>query len=150
MHLVRRFFGFLVARPLTPDDQLAVRSSLSDELRRHFYWQRSEDQRHAFDVMNRVSQQQELREAALMHDIGKTEADLGATSRALATVWNSVGLPLTARWQMYIEHGTRGARAIEGLHADPLTVAFMLHHPGAVPEGIEPAAWRDLTEADDA
>ena len=67
MHLIRRFLGFLFARPLTPKEQHQVRGLLDSALARAFFAQRPQDQRHAFTVLQRVGASRELAEAALLH-----------------------------------------------------------------------------------
>jgi hypothetical protein len=149
VHLVRRFLGFLTARPLTPSEQQHVRLLLRPPLARAFFAQRYEDQRHAFEVQQRSASDASW-EAALLHDIGKTESDLGAVSRSLATLWHGLGLPTSNRWATYIDHGALGADALTQLDASELAIAFTRHHPGPAPDGIDPDVWRALEEADDA
>jgi len=90
----------------------------------------------------------ELREPALLHDIGKTDSDLGAIGRALATVWNGAGLRGAKRWRSYVDHGPIGADLVQGLGVHPITTAFMLHHPGPPPDGIDSDSWSILSDAD--
>ncbi|GMR01764.1 MAG: hypothetical protein BMS9Abin20_0083 [Acidimicrobiia bacterium] len=150
MHLVRRFFGFLSAEPLTPLEQSEVSSILEPPLAKAFFAQRIEDQRHAYSVKLRVGQRNGLYEAALLHDIGKTDSDLGALSRSLATVCNSFGVPTRGRWLDYLNHGEIGAHELEMLGAGDLAVVFTRHHPGAPPLGVEPGSWHLLERADNA
>lgn len=149
MHLIRRFFGFLRARPLTPLEQRYVNNALRVQLARAFFAQRHEDQRHALEVERRIGQGT-CTEAALLHDIGKSESNLGAFSRSLATIWHGIGLGATGRWQLYLTHGALGADTLESLGANELAVAFTRYHPGPSPTGIDPAAWRLLEDADNA
>jgi hypothetical protein len=148
MHLIRRFFGFLFAAPLMPSEQQEVRDALSPCLARLFFAQRFEDQRHAFTVYQRVGGSADLAQAALLHDIGKTESDLGALERSLATLWYGLGRPTSGRWQSYLAHGSSGARILEGLEADGLAISFAQHHPGPCPEAIDPSDWLLLEAAD--
>ena len=150
LHLIRRFFGFLTARPLTPAEQSTVRSILDPPLAQAFFLQRSEDQRHAFGVRERLAGHEHLYEAALLHDVGKTVSDLGAISRSFATTWRRLGLPTTGRWSEYLDHGEIGAKELENLGAGDLAVAFTRHHPGTPPPGVDPASWHLLERADDA
>lgn len=147
MHLVRRFFGFLTAKPLTPKEQHHVQRLLPPPLARAYFAQRYEDQRHAFDVEQRIGSET-CAQAALLHDIGKTDPDLGAISRSLATIWNGIGLPTTGRWQGYLSHGPTGADMLAEIGANQLAVAFARHHPGPPPGGIDAVAWRSLEQAD--
>jgi len=150
MHLLRRFFGFLTAKPLSPSDQRHVADLLHPRLSRVFFAQRPEDQRHAFEVQARVQSSQECTQAALLHDIGKTESGLGAVARSLATVCRGIGIPTSGRWSSYLDHGALGADMLADLEADDLAVAFTRFHPGPPPSNVERADWRRLEDADDA
>ena len=147
MHLVRRFFGFITAKPLKPTEQQDVRDQLPPALAAAFFAQRMEDQRHALDVERRTDSRA-CAEAALLHDIGKTESDLGAVSRSFATIWDAVGLSTSGRWRSYLDHNSSGAKMLEDLGAGELAIAFALHHPGPVPEGVDPVHWQALEDAD--
>jgi hypothetical protein len=150
VHLIRRFFSFVTAEPLTPHEQQQVRDVLDPGLARIFFDQRFEDQRHALTVQHRVGRSGSLAQAALLHDVGKTESDLGAVSRSIATLWNGVGLPTTGAWRSYLDHATIGADILHDLEANHLVVAFTRFHPGPPPNGIDPSDWHALEEADNA
>jgi len=150
LHLVRRFFGFLTAAPLSPTEQDEVHAVLGYRLARLFFSQRTEDQRHALDVRSRVGDDPALVQAALLHDVGKIDSDLGAIGRSLATVWAVTSLPIWGRWQAYLGHGRLGADLLEAHGADEFAVAFTRHHPGAVPKGFDAVRWKLLSSADDA
>lgn len=148
LHLVRRFFGFLTAAPLTPHEQRIVADALRPEVAALFFAQRSEDQRHAYGVADGFRGEPDLLEAALTHDVGKATSDLGAVGRSFATLGGTTGLPIPARWRAYLAHGGIGADALERAGAGPLAVSFARHHPGPVPASVDPGAWRRLSEAD--
>ncbi|MEN8040364.1 MAG: hypothetical protein ABFR95_02575 [Actinomycetota bacterium] len=148
MHLIRRFFGFLTASPLDPAEQREVRGILRPDLAREFFLQRPEDQRHALDVLRAVGGHDDLAEAALMHDIGKTASDLGAIGRSLATIWSALGFTPRGRWLTYVDHGEIGATLLEQLGAGDLTVAFARFHPGPPPPGVDTRSWHLLESAD--
>jgi len=150
LHLVRRFFGFLTATPLSPTEQAEIHATLPPSLTRLFFSQRPEDQRHALDVYSRVGNDPALVEAALLHDVGKTDSDLGVIGRSLATIWSTTSLPIWGRWRAYSDHGRVGADVLEAHGADVLAVAFTRHHPGVAPKEIDPVEWRRLSAADDA
>jgi hypothetical protein len=150
VHLLRRFFGFLTAKPLSPADQQHVAGLLHPRLARAFFAQRPEDQRHAFEVQARVRASAQCTEAALLHDIGKTESGLGAVSRSLATLCRGIGLSTNGRWKSYLDHGMLGADMLVRLEADDLAVAFTRFHPGSPPSHIERTIWQQLEDADDA
>lgn len=151
-HLVRRFFGHLRARPLSPREQDIVRDALPGELSALFYRQASADQRHALVVAMRVRDRRpgdaDAFVAALVHDVGKAEVAIGAVSRSLATVFEALRLPMPHRWRTYRAHGTNGAAALEAAGAPLLAVAFARHHPGPPPAAIDGEAWSDLAAAD--
>ncbi|HSJ71247.1 MAG TPA: hypothetical protein VLA29_06340 [Acidimicrobiia bacterium] len=150
-HLVRRFFGHLRARPLTPSEQVLVATMLSPDLHRLFTGQPHQDQRHAFDVASRSTHRSaDVLEAALTHDVGKSVAHLGPFGRAAATLWSFTPFRVRGRWQTYLDHGAIGAEMLTGAGATEFTVAFARDHPGPVPPGIDPLAWEALASADDA
>ena len=92
----------------------------------------------------------DLSQAALLHDIGKTDSYLGAVGRSLATLWNGLGRPTNGRWQSYLDHGSSGALLLEDFGANRLAISFTRHHPGTCRRDVDLASWRSLEEADDA
>ncbi|MCJ7780545.1 MAG: hypothetical protein MUQ27_06950, partial [Acidimicrobiia bacterium] len=116
-HLVGRFFGHLRAEPPGPEDQRFIHEHISGPCAELFWSQSPPDQRHAVDVARRVRavlpDDLGAVEAALVHDVGKRQANIGAVSRSVATVLDAVGLPLTDRMRMYRDHGRRGAIDLE-------------------------------------
>jgi len=154
LHLVRRFYGFLRARPLSPGEQDGVRTQLSPELAMLFFAQPAPDQRHAVEVARRVSQllpgDAAANEAALMHDVGKRHSGLGAIGRSLATVYDTAGLPLTSRMRSYRDHGAVGADEVAAAGATAFTIVFTRSHPGPVPTGVDEQRWQALAAADEA
>jgi len=150
IHLVSRFFGFLRARPLGPAEQDEVASILAPPLRRLFYRQCFQDQRHALDVARHVSNRPDLQEAALLHDVGKSDVRLGAVGRSCATLWGLTSLPVWGRWRTYLAHASVGADLLERHGAGRDAIAFTRHHPGPPPHGFDPAAWSTLGHADES
>ena len=55
---------------------------------------------------------------------------------------------MTDRMRIYREHGARGAVVLQEAGCGSLAVAFARHHPAGPPDGIDPARWRALLEAD--
>lgn len=151
-HLARRFVGHLRAEPPGPDDQHFVHEHLDGVCADLFWLQSVPDQRHAIDVARRVSgarpNDSGAVKAALLHDIGKAEANIGAVARSIATVLASAGLPMTTSMRTYREHGQRGAAVLEEADCGSLAVAFARYHPGPVPSGTDPARWKALSDAD--
>lgn len=68
----------------------------------------------------------------------------------MATIADATRLPMPTRWRAYREHGRIGAEMLKAAGATNLSIAFAAHHPGPVPDGIEPDAWLALERADDA
>ncbi|MBA2338528.1 MAG: hypothetical protein H0V96_12380, partial [Acidimicrobiia bacterium] len=85
-HLVRRFFQVLLARPLTAAESAQVDPVLDESSRSLFDDQDVADQRHALTVFHRVAAGTDAapaRQAALLHDVGKTGLGLGAVGRTV-------------------------------------------------------------------
>ena len=106
------------------------------------------DQRHAVEVAERTGTEL-LAEAALLHDVGKAAAGIGAIERSLATVIGALSIPVSGSWKTYLEHGEVGAAMLEKVGAEPLTIAFARFHPGPAPPGISEDDWLTLEAADD-
>lgn len=147
-HLVRRFVGYLGASAPTDEELESVRGELSPELFTLFQTMTHQDQRHSIDVASRV-EGQELTEAALLHDVGKSVAPLGAIARSIATILNAVSFPVSGSWGLYLRHGEIGASMLEDADASTIAVAFARFHPGPPPPGIAHDDWVALEEADD-
>ncbi|NNC75418.1 MAG: hypothetical protein HKN93_07885 [Acidimicrobiia bacterium] len=86
--------------------------------------------------------------AALLHDVGKRHADLGAVGRSLATALGGIRFPLRGRYLIYRDHGQRGAAELKEAFAPSLAIAFAAGHPGPLPEGQDQQSWSILAEAD--
>ena len=151
-HLIRRFCGFLVARPLGPGEQASVHELLTATEATLFWDQQHQDQRHALEVAERVGaasgDDRAALRAALLHDVGKRHSRLGAVSRALATLLDAAGLPMPARFTAYRAHGPLGARELAGIGCEALVVQFARWHPGPAPAGVEAGRWETLVDAD--
>jgi hypothetical protein len=151
-HLVKRFFGYLRAEPPGPEDQRFVHQHLDGPCAELFWSQSPPDQRHAIDVARHV--QATLPddcgaiEAALVHDVGKRQASIGAVSRSIATILDAAGMPMTSRMRMYRDHGRRGAIDLEEAGCGSLAISFARHHPGSAPPGTDRTRWKVLIDAD--
>ncbi len=127
-HLARRFAGSLSRRPPDAHREAWARSQLlAGELA---LWQRMSavDRRHSIEVARRFRAIVETATraevaAALLHDVGKVESDLGTFGRVVATV---VG-PRTARFRTYHDHERIGVE--------------LLVAAGSAPETLELARW---------
>ena len=125
-----------------------MRDKLSAELFSLFIAMNHQDQRHSIDVASRI-EGPELTEAALLHDVGKSVAPLGAIARSCATISGAASIPVSGSWDLYLRHGEIGASMLENADASSLTVAFARFHPGPVPSGISKNDWAALEKADD-
>lgn len=131
-HLVKRFFGSLSPAPLNNVEQAWVKEVLNP--REYDLWltQPTVDQRHSHDIARRFvvirpqASQDEIA-GALLHDIGKINADLGIVARVIATV-----LPLpTRRFSAYRHHQQRGAQILEVIDCSDITIALVAGHPNS-------------------
>jgi predicted HD phosphohydrolase len=85
------------------------------------------DRRHAITVGRRFetlgeSWSRDEMAGALLHDIGKLDADLGTLARVVATV---VG-PRTARLRRYHDHERIGAELLTAAGSSSVTVALLV------------------------
>lgn len=149
-HRIPRFFGSLRPGPPRAVDVSWARGSLNEREQRLFKQMSNPDQRHAVRVARRVEAAYSHLEspavpesvalaAALLHDVGKTEARLGTYGRAIATVSGVVGgLDLAEIWQersgftrkvgMYLRYGIIGSEMLELADSDPVVVAWSTEH----------------------
>jgi hypothetical protein len=153
-HLARRFFIVLRARPLRPGEQTAAARLLRPAERGLFWGQRPADQRHGLEcaaaVLLRRPDRPDLARAALLHDIGKRRAALGALGRTLATTLGFLRLPVTGRFAAYLGHGPAGAADLEAAGAETMIVSFARHHHGGRPADVPADDWVELCRADHA
>jgi len=167
LHLTRRFVGAL--RPGGPpeSDRAWIESVLSEA--EYALWRRQygPDRRHTAAVAREVERRlggeatPPILAAALLHDIGKIDADLGTWGRVVATLSAKVAGIDTARlWTkstgftrrvgLYLRHPEIGADMLEMAESDPLTIAWAAeHHLPAEEWTIDPAIAMVLHEVDD-
>lgn len=151
-HLVRRFFDVVSARPLTVSEADIVQERLTQELAEVFFAQSPADQRHGFHAAQVVmggGGASDSVVAALVHDIGKRHARLGAIGRSIASLLIILRLPLTARMRAYRDHGLIGAAELARIGAPSLAIDFAMHHHGRRPPTIDAHVWDLLVEADE-
>ena len=125
-HLIRRFLGSIVARPLSDTEQTLVSNLLLPREMQLFAKLSRADQRHAMVVLRRFeaalpSATTEVRRAALLHDIGKAGLRLGVFARVLATV---VG-PRNEKFAHYHAHESRGLRMLEQAGSSEVTLRVL-------------------------
>lgn len=152
-HLVTRLFGVLTSSPLGPAAQAEINGVLTEDQAALFWEQDSIDQRHSYEVAVRVRQRigddPAAFVAALLHDVGKRHSNAGPVGRSLATVLDSMRLPLPADWRRYRDHGVIGADDLREVGADRLAVAFAKGDRDG-DDSIDAEVWEALVEADNA
>jgi hypothetical protein len=151
-HLVRRFFGHVFARPLSPVEQDFVDRHLSGACAELYWLQSDADQRHALRTAARVAARlpndPEAIEAALLHDIGKWRPYIGPVSRSIATILDLARLPMTNDMRAYRGHGPLGAMQLEAAECGRLAIEFARHHSTEQIDGADAERWKVLYEAD--
>jgi len=168
-HLARRFFGSLrPGGPSATDADWAVAQLLPDEM---VLWRSMSraDRRHAAGVARRVEvalgneATRPVLAAALLHDVGKTESNLGTYGRVIATISGAVigrDPDIVRAWTrtrgftrsvgLYLQHPRLGGDLLGIAGSDPLTEAWAREHH--LPEdqwSIDPHIGAVLKAADD-
>ena len=125
-HLGKRFLTSLVVRKLNDEEQQLVRSVLlENELG---LWMKSMkvDQRHSLVVLKRFiaimpDAGRDAQAAALLHDIGKSQLQMGILSRVAATL---IG-PRTQRFSQYHRHEQLGIELLEAASCSTITIGYL-------------------------
>ena len=125
-HLVSRFFGALSGAQPLREDLKEVESLLLDG--EFLLWQKlpTMDQRHSIAVLRRFlslrpgATRPEMR-AALLHDIGKIQSNLGVLGRVVATL---VG-PRGERFTAYHDHEKIGSQMLQNINSDLVTIRLV-------------------------
>ena len=153
LHLAKRFFQVLCAKPLTPAEQREVAAWLRPEEALIFWSQPAAEKRHGLATARPLAADRpgdhELIRAGLLHDVGKAESGLGPFGRTYATLAGILRLPTSQRHKTYLDHGPVGATALGEAGAEPLVVTFAKLHPQPATEGIDQRRWELLLAADD-
>ena len=168
-HLVKRFFGMVVAvGPRRVDDQWARTQLLPGE---EALWDRMKraDRRHAAGVARRVEVSlgeeatRPVLAAALLHDVGKVESGFGPYRRTIATLSAAVvrhdpdiirawtrTTGFTRRVGLYLQHPKLGGDLLGMAGSDSLTEQWARQHHSPEEEWtIPPRIGHALKDADD-
>jgi hypothetical protein len=168
-HLARRFFGSLrPGGPSTEDTAWAESQLLPGEIT---LWRTMSkpDRRHAAGVARRVElalgneATRPVLAAALLHDVGKTESNLGTYGRVIATISGAVigrDPDIVRAWTrtrgftrsvgLYLQHPKLGGDLLAMAGSDPLTEAWAReHHLPADQWTLDPKVADALKAADD-
>lgn len=132
LHLVKRFALSLDRRPPAVSDEVFASRHLS--VAEHALWTRlgDVDRRHAITVARRfLALRPEAERAevagALLHDIGKVEADLSTTRRVVVTLLRALGVtPRGAAARRYLDHEAIGTALLVAAGSDPATIETAL------------------------
>jgi len=125
-HLVKRFLTSLSRRTLSVEQLAWVRKHLLEDEFSLWTKMTVSDQRHSLVVAQRFvtlkpSAQRDHVAAALLHDVGKVESDLGVMMRVIATL---VG-PRTNRLRAYHDHETIGIDLCVKAHSTTETLRVL-------------------------
>ena len=129
-----------------PVAEARATSALPANLRSLFLSMRARDRRHAVGVLERLGDAPEvLRQAALLHDVGKVRAYLGTPGRTLVVLANVTGtLPLVKRLpgigprvRHYVEHPEIGAEMLRQAGASAELVEIVAEHQARHPRHPE-------------
>ena len=125
-HLIRRFFTSLSRRPPAISDVTWVNENLLAGEFTLWLRMKSYDQRHSIEVARRFTAlypafTRDQVAAALLHDIGKVESELGVAGRVIATVDGPKG----SKFRRYHEHEVIGLRLCGEAGASSETVRLL-------------------------
>jgi len=145
LHLTKRFFGSLLPiGPSREDDEWATSQLLEGEVA---LWQRmsAQDRRHAAGVARRTVDtlgeraDRPVIAAALLHDVGKVDSQLGTFHRVVATLSAAVagretaelwvrGSGITRRIGLYLRHPEIGGDLLAMAGSDVFTATWAREH----------------------
>ncbi len=173
IHLIQRFFGSVCARSVVAEDEDWVAHLLTGPELELWRGLGRTDKVESVDVARRFisnpvvadaqpSNKEALVAAALLHDIGKADSQLGTSSRVLATVSGRLAGPqrsglwikrrgLKGRIGSYLHHAEIGADLIRAAGGRELVASWAgVHHDPARWEtsGIPISICRALARAD--
>ena len=167
LHLTKRFFGsILPVGPSTTDQEWALSHMLPGEVD---LWRRmsAQDRRHAAGVARRTVEflgqraDRAVIAAALLHDVGKVDSQLGTFLRVVATLSAAVagretaelwvrGSGVTRRIGLYLRHPEIGGDLLSLAGSEDFTATWAReHHLPADMCSLDPDLANALREADD-
>jgi hypothetical protein len=167
---LNQFVTYLWPRPLGANEMAEVERVLGQPLAELFRRQAAGEQAHSWRVMRTVANgagpyanQRELLQAALLHDVGKTQAPLSLADRTLVVLARRLAPDAAKHWAAGQPRGWRrpfvtarcharwGAELCARAGAPPLTVSLVRRHQTPVTRPASPEdemlAW--LQAADD-
>jgi hypothetical protein len=163
-----QFWRYLRPARLSAADRAEVRQALSPALYPLFERMAAGEQAHSLTVLRAVaralpSAPPELRQAALLHDAGKSRAPLSLLDRVLVVAVTKLWPRRAAAWGQgpatglrrpfvtAAQHPAWGAELAAQAGAPPLTVALIRRHqtPVAAPATLEDTLLAALQAADD-
>lgn len=161
-HLARRFLASLSNAPPDLAEEAWARTWLTPLEATLWQSQPGRDRRHTLAVARLVEGAVEgqtetaqadtawLVAAGLLHDVGKTSAQLGVIGRSAATVLELLGVgSAPGRLGRYLHYPVAGAAALQRAGSDPRVVAWAgEHHLGAARWTVPASAGELLARAD--
>lgn len=169
-HLIKRFVHSLTKLNKDDEAESILFSVLSEKERQLFEQQSTTDQKHGFRSSRRLVEIEgqgahpDLVIAAALHDVGKTESQLGVLGRVVATcVATLCGLGRVHAWgdkrrgtmlnriSIYVTHPEIGAKMLEEAGSNELAITWARDHHKALEESaIEETLFATLSKADRA
>ena len=169
-HLVKRFFYSLRKFDKSDEGQLTLFALLNEKEKQLFIHQSKADQKHSLRSVMRLVEIEgpdahpDLVVAAALHDVGKTQSQLGVLGRVVATCVSAIcGLGRVHNWghkargtmlhriSVYVTHPEIGARMLEEAGSSKLTVTWARdHHKTLEESSLEKTLFATLAKADRA
>ncbi|MCC6433708.1 MAG: HD domain-containing protein [Acidimicrobiales bacterium] len=162
LHLVRRFAAAARRAGPTPQDEAWARSLLTDAEATLWQRHRPGDRRHSVAVARHLaaSRAEDRKEegelpgwllpAALLHDIGKVDADLPVAGRVVASLLKLLGVRVAPGvLGRYLGYPAHGAALLTAAGSQPEVAAWAAQHHEPPNRWSVPAQWGQLLAAAD-